>query len=294
MKLSVASLGCLLLSIAFFSSCKKESSEQGPEISSEETVTITEENASADAEDDEITEIAFSAGADLEVTTSSAEVSTTVDGSIFLNADFFEELSFRLGPCARITQSSREFPKTIIINYGDGCLCRDGKFRKGAIVLHYTAPIRRPGAVVTITFRNYFVNRAHITGTKVISNLSAGGVHKFSVAVENGGISWPNGRGFRFEGIKTVVQLEGSDTRTLRDDVWAITLRNKTLYANGWVVVKNTETPLIKKMNCKWIVQGVLKISINSRELFLDYGNGDCDNKALLKWSGGETVIILN
>jgi hypothetical protein len=50
---------------------------------------------------------------------------------------------------------------------------------------------------------------------------------------------------------------------------------------------------LIRKISCSWLVQGILKITINDGELFINYGNGECDNKAVLSWRGGEKEIIL-
>jgi hypothetical protein len=277
------------------SSCKKESSVQSVPVTEQESQTITEENAAADAEYDEVTEIALTADADLEIATSEPEEvpGTTANTNIRIRTHIFKELLSKLGECVKITVSSDTFPKTVIIDYGEGCLCRDGKFRKGSIVLDFTGPLRRPGSVVKINFRNYFVNRAHIEGTKTIKNLTAEGAHKFSVSIENGKITWPNGRGFSYEGTKVVTQVRGMDTRTIRDDVYEIERRNKTIYANGVIVVKNTETPLVKKISCPWLVQGILKVQINSRTLYINYGNGDCDNKAVISWSGGEKEITL-
>lgn len=298
MKLSITSFvaGCFLLTTLMLSSCKKESSVQSPVVSEEESQTITEENAAADAEYDEVTEIAITADADLEIAAAEPdEVPGVAAGTgVRIRTHIFKELASKLGPCVEITVSSDTFPKTVVINYGEGCLCRDGKFRKGAVVLHFTGPLRRSGSVLTITFRNFYVNRAHIEGTKTIKNLSAEGVLKFSVSIENGKITWPNGRGFSYEGNTVFTQVRGMDTRTVRDDVYEIEGRNKTIYANGVIVIKNTETPLIKKISCSWLVQGILKIKINDRILFINYGNGDCDNKATLSWSGGEKEITLH
>ncbi|MFM9910601.1 MAG: hypothetical protein ACKVOW_14710, partial [Chitinophagaceae bacterium] len=146
---------------------------------------------------------------------------------------------------------------------------------------------------LTIKLHDYFVNRVHIEGIKTIKNLSEEGVRKYATHVENGKVSWPNGRGFTYEGAKIVTQVRGMETRTIRDDVYSIEGRNKTVYANGTTVNKNTETPLIKPVACAWIVKGLLKIKINDRVLFIDFGNGDCDNKATLKWANGEKEITL-
>lgn len=298
MKLSITSFvaGCFLLTTLMLSSCKKESSVQSPVVSEEESLTISEETSAADAEYDEVTEIGLTADSDLEIAASEPEeVPGTAAGiGVRIRTQIFKQLRIKLGPCTEITVSSDTFPKTVVINYGEGCICFDGKFRKGAVVLHFTGPLRRAGSILTVTFRDYYVNRAHIQGIKTITNLSAGGIIKFSVKIEEGKVTWPNGRGFTYVGTKMVTQIGGMDTRTIRDDVYEIERRNKTVYANGVTVVKNTETPLIKKISCEWLVQGILKIKINNAELFIDYGNGDCDNKAILSWKGGKREITLH
>lgn len=296
MKLSSIKTTAILFiaGLLFFSSCKKENSAQTI-LSEQEALVASEENTEADAAFDDVAEIGFSADADIE-----AGVSTGVEipGSVAeggIGMRFFEDLQFKVGPCTKIEVSPRDgsFPRTVTINYGDGCICRDGKFRKGLVTLHYTAPLRRPGAVLTITLRNYHVNRAHIEGVKTIKNLSADGAVKYSTSVENGKFTLPSGRGFSYEGIKVVTQIRGMETRTIRDDVYSIEGRNKTTYNNGVSVTKNTESPLIKPVSCNWIVKGVLKIKINDRTIYIDFGNGDCDNKATLKWANGEREITL-
>lgn len=286
----------VLFGMLVLGACKKEGSLQSPKVTEEESISLSEESTVSEAEYDDVTEIGFSAGADLEVN-ASVETNASINGlTLETRPDLFPDLFFKVGPCTKIEilPNDSTWPKTIIINYGDGCICRDGKFRKGAIVLHFTGPIRRPGSVLTITLRGYYVNRMHIEGTKTIKNLTEGGVHKYSVHIEDGAVTLPSGRGFKYEGTKVITQVRGMETRTIRDDVYSIEGRSKTSYANGTVVVKNTETPLIKPVTCPWIVKGVLKIKINDRVLYLDFGNGDCDNKAILKWANGEIEIRLH
>jgi hypothetical protein len=289
----------LFTTISFFAiatllfSCQKETDVEAQVVTEEEAVVMSEENAAADAEYEESAEIGLSVDADLEVAARSGNNSFGAGGHASL--EIFAELAARIGPCATITVTPNDstYPKTVIIDYGLGCLCRDGKFRKGAIVLHYTKPLRRPGAELTITFRNYYVNRAHIEGRKIIKNQSTASVHQYSVVVIDGKVTWPNGRGFAYEKVKVVTQVRGSETVTLRDDVYSIEGRSKTTYSSGITVNKNTESPLIKPVACNWIVKGILKIKVNNRVLTLDYGSGDCDNKALLQWNNHERIITL-
>jgi len=293
--LRIKTLTAFLFVAAFsITSCKKESSTQSPAVSEEEAQTISQENAAADAEYDDVTEIGLSTGADMEGMRVAGD-GTASGNRIIIEASLFVDLQFKLGPCAVITAEPNDttFPKTITIDYGAGCLCRDGKFRKGAVQLHFTAPIRRPGAVLTITLRDYYVNRAHIEGVKVITNLSENSNIKYTVQVKDGKVTWPNGRGFAYAGVKVVTQIRGGDTRSIRDDVYSLEGRSETAYNNGVTVVKNTESPLIKAVACNWTSKGVVKIKINDRVLYIDFGNGDCDNKATLKWANGQIEITL-
>lgn len=282
----------ILSAITLFS-CQKDTSMSNEPVSDDEAVTVSQENAEADAAYEETAEIGFSASADLEAAARAGHSNFGV--GVHANIDLFTELSTRLGSCATITVTPNDstYPKTVVIDYGVGCVCRDGKFRKGSITLNFSKPLRVPGAVLTITLNGYFVNRVHIEGTKIITNLSTETAHKFSVVVSNGKVTWPSGRGFTYEKVKVVTQISGYETATVRDDVFSIEGRSKTTYASGITVTKNTGEPLIKPVACNWVVKGILKIKINNRELFLDYGNGDCDNKALLKWNSHEREITL-
>lgn len=285
----------LFSSILFLLSCQKNVSPASTPVSDEEASTVAQENVAADAEYEDLSEIGFSADADVQASAGS-EIGGTANGAgIGVGLRVWENLSNKIGPCTTITVTPNDttYPKTVELNYGDGCICRDGKFRKGIITLFFTKPLRTPGAVLTITLTNFYVNRAHIEGTKVIMNKSHDGVHQYSVIVTDGKVTWPNGRGFKFEKTKTVTQIAGMDTRAVKDDVYSIVGRSKTTYNNGIVVILDTDTPLVKPVACNWIVSGVLKIKINDRVLYLDFGNGDCDNKATLKWNDHIIEITL-
>jgi hypothetical protein len=299
-RINIAAIA-VLFSTFIFTSCQKENSLINSTTSTTTTVTeedakvYSDESAQADASFDDVEDLSRIA-AEEEGDASMYGRSGDASGRYFPT---FEELRLRLGPCATITVTPNDstYPKTITIDFGPiGCLCADGKYRRGAIVIHLTAPIRRPGAVMTITFVDFYLNRAHIEGTKVVSNLSENGNIKFTVQVVGGKVTFPNGRGYQYQSLKYVRQIEGGSTRTIRDDVYSIEGRSKTEFNNGLTIILDTETPLIKKVVCPWISKGVLKIKINDRVLFLDFGapsNGDCDNKALLTWNNGNNHLLI-
>lgn len=295
--LSLNKLTLAVIAISFTAllySCQKETS-------SNTSIPVTEEEATVYSDESTQAEASFDDVEDVSMTAAEEEGAASTAGRSAEAGRFgpvFEELRTRIGHCAEITVTPNDstYPKTVTIDFGDGCLCADGKFRKGAIILHLTGPIRHSGSVLTITFRNFYLNRAHIEGTKIVSNLSENGNIKFTVQVVGGKVTFPNGRGYKYDGLKYVKQVEGGSTRIVRDDVYTIEGRSKTEFNNGLTIVLNTESPLVKKVACHWINKGVLKIKINDRVLFLDYGapnDGDCDNKALLTWNnGGNSRLI--
>jgi hypothetical protein len=281
----------VLFSVILYSCQKENSLNTSQTVTEEEATTYSDESAQTEASFDDVEDVSMTAAEE-------EGVASAPNGRVGEFHPLFEELRLRIGLCATITVTPNDstYPKTITIDFGDGCLCADGKFRKGAIIINLTGPIRRSGSVATITLRNFYLNRAHIEGTKIISNLSENGNIKFTVQVVGGKLTFPTGRGYSYESLKYVKQIEGGSTRIVRDDVYSIEGRSKTEFNNGLTIVLNTESPLIKKVSCPWISNGTLKIKINDRVLFLDYGapsNGDCDNKALLTWNnGGNSRLI--
>ena len=283
----------------FMISCQKESSlsdNPGTEtVTEEEAKTYSEESMQAEASFDDVEDVAMIAAEE----EGDASTYGRSEGTTGRYLPLFVELRLRIGSCADITVSPNDstYPKTITIDFGNvGCLCPDGKYRRGKIVIHLTAPIRTPNAVMTVTFVDFYLNRAHIEGTKVVTNLSSNGNIKFTVQVVGGKVTFPSGRGYTYQGIKHVVQVEGGDTRMIRDDVYQISGSSQTQFNGGLTVTLNTESPLVKKVVCHWISDGVLKIKINSRVFFLDYGapnNGDCDNQALLSWNNGNNQLLI-
>jgi len=299
-RIAIAAIAVLLSTFIFISCQKENSATSAPAVTEEDAASLSDESVQAEASFDDADDIAFTA-AEEEGNAGGFGVegkSAGTQGRIFFPSFF--ELRARIGDCATITVTPNDstYPKTVTIDFGDSCVGLDGKVRRGKLVLHFTGPIRRPGSVVTLTFVNYHVNRAHIEGVKVFTNLSEPPVDKWNITVVDGKVTFPNGRVYSYQGTKTVKQIAGMLTAIVRDDVYQIVGRSKTTFNNGSTINLNTEDALIKKVNCPWISEGTLKIKINDRIFKLDFGfpnNGNCDNKALLSWNNGNSqrVILL-
>jgi hypothetical protein len=283
---------------AFLFSCQKESNyDDSIAVTEDEALAYSEESTEAEASYDDIEDISFTAAGEVSLATAARGTES---------ARFFPFLFLRarIGECAEITVTPDDttYPKTVTIDFGDGCRGLDGKLRKGVIVLHFSGPIRQPGSVLTITLEDFYINRAHVEGTKVITNLSDSVNIKYSVKVEDGKVSFPNGKWYKYNAMREVSQIEGGTTDELRDDVYSIEGRSETSFSRGashnsLTITLNTETPLIKKVACHWISEGVLKVKIGKHVFLVDYAvpnNGACDNKAMITWKDGTKSRIVS
>ena len=112
----------LIASSLILFSCQKEndlySEETQTETSEEDAANYADESAQASASFDDVEDLGMIA----------AEEEAAFNGSNGRIIPFLE-LRVRIGACADITVSPNDstYPKTITIDFGDGCLCADGK-----------------------------------------------------------------------------------------------------------------------------------------------------------------------
>lgn len=202
-----------------------------------------------------------------------------------------------LGPCATKTLDTTVFPRELTIDFGEeNCLCQDGKYRRGKILVTFTGRYRKPGTVITTGFEDYFVNDNQVDGTKVVTNMGrnednhpwftvnvVGIIHK---ALNGGTLSW--------NAQKEREWIEGFLTPVRFDDVYLITGTAQGIRPNGNTWERTIINPLRKEISCKWIVSGTVEIipeGLSTR--LLDYGNGDCDNIATILIDGVTYTIFL-
>ncbi len=280
-----------------FASCKKDNSTLTPyDPSSTETATTLEagrEDAEMEAQYDDVFNITASmnksqVGEDL-------GVGVNVSGLYGLGDNVVDSTS---PPCFTITVVPNipgVFPKTVTIDFGTGCLGIDGKYRSGKIVSIFTNRMLVPGAKVSTTFINYHVDSFKIEGTHITENTSTSNMQGWKVSVIDGQVTnTVSNRWVKWGSTKSVLQVEGNGTTHYPlDDVYKITGSTRGSNSGGHTWTAVTMEPLIKKFVCRWIVKGTVKLTRDGREALLDYGNGNCDNQAIIYINGNPHPIIL-
>lgn len=294
----------LLLAILItITGCKKESSDLSPAEAREFGQATSESDAEAEAVYDDVFDNVMGVNTEVGIG------GTGIFGQ--RNIQYGEEIisgvngTDTVPACVTVTVTHlnppAQFPVKVVIDFGSGCTGRDGRIRRGKIITTYTARLVVPGAVAETHFDGYYVNDVHVEGVHRVENQSTSQQSVFNIKVVNGKLTRPNGNYTQWNSNKTITQIEGSGTPFFPlDDVFSIkgesngtVKRDATLYQ--WAARTLPDFPLIKRFTCRWIVKGKIAIRrSNSDVAVIDYGTGQCDNKATITINGTTFEITLH
>jgi len=199
--------------------------------------------------------------------------------------------------CATVTVVGDDFPKTITVDYSEGCVGRMGLAKKGTLTIEMTDTILNEGAIYTVTFTNMTIGNREVEKTIIFENLGQpDGEHweisyemlstttfereeeTFVIVREFSGINkWLSG----FETPET------SDDRFLRNGSGSVTVNEELKF-------ERTVTELLIDRTCKYPLEGVIEISRGDEIMSIDFGAGECDNIALVTKDGESEEIELN
>jgi hypothetical protein len=202
-----------------------------------------------------------------------------------------------LSACATVTTDTAITPHVLTVDFGaSNCLCKDGRYRRGKIIISYEGHYREPGHVHTITFADYFVDDNQLLGTKTVTNTgtNAAGNLAFTVHVD-GKIIKANGAGtVTWKSDRTREWIAGASTPVWSDDVYLITGGASGTSASGNNFTLTILQALRKEIGCRHFVSGQISMAPDNKAVrLIDYGNGACDNEATVTINGKSHVITL-
>jgi hypothetical protein len=198
--------------------------------------------------------------------------------------------SSKVDTCPQITVTAGGFPRTLTITFDNtvGCDIKGVNY-KGTINAVMSDRFKNSGAVINVTFDNFYVNNNRVEGEKTITNMGRNGDNKlvYKVVIKNGKITKSDGGIITFAATKNWTWLEGESTvwPNLSDDVWQLDGNAEGTNVDNNKYTVSTITPLRIELNCQWkIVQGKIKVvPEEGQDMTIDYGDGTCDNLATLK-----------
>lgn len=185
------------------------------------------------------------------------------------------------------------FPVTMWLYYGvdaDGdsifetdCTGNDGKRRKGMIRAVFSNSWNSVGSTVVMQLKNYYVEDIKYEGTVSVTR----GQNTFTQTVVNGKCSKSSWT-ILWNSTRTLTSALG-DTLNPNDDLVYITGTASGTDRSGTAFEVNITKPLLRKMGCRWIVSGEHTLSPAGRKTrTIDYGDGTCDDRAIMIIEGNE------
>ena len=193
----------------------------------------------------------------------------------------FQNASDRLiNACVTVTHDS--VAKTILLDFGTGCVGPDGKTRSGQILISYTYRLWRPGASLSADLINYYVDGVHVDGTKTITNVSPNLMSNISLntVLAGGMMVWPNGDTATRAFDRTATWVRAANP--LNDELHVEGTAQGTR-RNGVSYSTEILSTLIFKRRCRaqgfrLPAEGTLEIQRDNRpDMTVDFGTGTCD-----------------
>jgi len=212
-------------------------------------------------------------------------VDETVDSNFSLLKSASIESAIYLTDCPVITVNKTATPQVITIDFGTACTGKDGKVRSGKIIVTSTSFTTFP-SVRDKSFDNYIIDGKKIEGSvaKTITKDQENNI-RTAVIKENITVTFPDGEGKATRIAELTRQYQRNKLLNPADNQIVSWGTVEFTQISGVKVTKTiTSTdPLVFKVACHHIVSGTVSVTTsNNRSWTINYGDGTCDNKAIL------------
>ena len=270
----IGMLSCLALTL-FLGSC---SENDDSEVTNETTAQLTAEQSKQSAEADKSADAVFNL-----MDMAYAEVEEDDGRSTSLFSD-----------CVTITVSTEAGVTFVVLDFGFGCQLNNGAIVSGIINLTY-GPVVAGTRNITYVFDDFTYNSKAIVGGGTIyrerNNANGNPQSTVNKALE---ISLPNGLVANVTGTRVAEWIEGAGSGTWMDNVFLITGDRQIVFSSGFTHDALVIEALRREATCPHFVSGVLELTRNNGSGTLDFGDGTCDNIAVLTIGDQDYIIILD
>lgn len=136
----------------------------------------------------------------------------------------------------------------------------------------------------TITFKNFTINGNRIEGTKVVRKTAE---YTYQISLTNGKITFTDGTTYTRTMERTRTWANGYNTPYfVWDDVYTLEGTATGVNRKGYTYTHQIKSALMFKLACRWVVQGIVDITVGDKQASIDFGNGECDNLAYVTVNG--------
>ncbi|MFY7860719.1 MAG: hypothetical protein ACOVP5_00725 [Chitinophagales bacterium] len=201
-----------------------------------------------------------------------------------------------LADTVKITRNNSD--SSITIDFGSvGIVGRDGRVRKGQIIIKFANGYRKVGASVSQTFNNYAVDGRQMTGTLTVTYKGLDSLDRpYWMIVANLTVTKSSGKVITWNSTRSRVMSEGYSTPlNWTDDEYLISGSASGFTSNGDSYSLIIGKSLRVKVGCRFIIDGTIEYLRGTRNTLIDYGYGGvatCDGQALVTLPSGITVVV--
>ncbi len=269
----------MMLALFFFSSCNNDSKDNASDLTAEET----DVNAKIDMITDDVSKIVED------------QLTSQINGGgrMLLPGRFLPD-------CVTLTNTIVGSTWTRTVDFGTtGCELKNGNILKGKIIVSGSIDFNKTALTINYSFVDFYHNAKLIKGNKTVvisqKSTSTNQIHPVATMTLDMTVTFPNGNVYTRVGTRIREMVEGIDTPSVwLDNVFLITGNWTTTLPNGSTQTSTITTPLKIRMNCNYIVSGVLAFTRNNNTAILDYGiDNGCDNQATATINGVTYTITL-
>jgi hypothetical protein len=266
-------------SLLLATSCQHDKDQPAPD-----DIVSAEDHGAGDEENALTADLISAAGPQDEMQSGSATLSDA------------QELARVLPACASRTYVAET--RTLTIDFGAiNCLCRDGRYRRGKIVVVFTGADRHRHSGAVATRVNYFVNDNQHTGTRIFTAKGTDG--SFTLDVQNASIITPEGT-HSWASHREYTRTAGFGTPQISDDAYTVSGTAEGTNRRGVSYMATIGQPLLKVFTpgcARHFIAGTVNISNSkSRSVLLNYDPTNtqaCDNIASVTINGKTRLITL-
>lgn len=271
MKLAMASL----ITLGLLSSCSEDEAVNEPV--QQEASDLTADNSRMSAEADEASDAALD----------------IIDIAYAEEAERSAEQESFFSDCVTITISAENDVTFVTLDFGLGCELRNGAIVSGKINFTY-GPVVAETVSITYQFESFVYNNKAVAGGGSIfrerSNLNG---NPQSTANKDHVVTLTDGVTAQVRGTRVAEWIEGVGSGIWRDNVFMITGNREVEVSTGFTHQAEVIVPLRKEASCPFVVSGEIALVRNQTEGLLNFGDGNCDRRAVLTVNGEDYIIIL-
>lgn len=200
-----------------------------------------------------------------------------------------------LNTCAKFYHLSGDTSTSVLANisysidYELGCITSDNSFQEGKLNCLTFQTHDKSNGKTLVTFDNFRIDGNLFEGSIIIENNQSG----YKTSSTNLVISVGK-KSIAYSGISKWEILNPTSNDTIfGDNQFSIqdSCQFTSRYGDTYTSVS---TSLIKITNCRWFKSGLTEIvDSDNQTQIIDYGNGDCNNKAVISTDGSNYEIDL-